>query len=153
MDKLFAVIDTNVLVSALISTRLDTPPLTVMAHVYSGTITPVYNEEIIQEYKNVLSREKFHLSPEQIERAISVILDYGLFLDRTQVEGEVFPDPEDIVFYEVRMSKEDAYLITGNIKHFPKKPFVITPAEMVTIIENNLNNGHEDSEVSNNMIG
>ena len=120
MDKLFAVVDTNVLVSALISTRLDTPPMTVLAHVYSGTITPVYNDEIIREYRNVLSREKFHLSPEQIERAISVILDYGLFLDRTHIEGKAFPDPKDVVFYEVRMSKEDAYLVTGNIKHFPK---------------------------------
>ena len=145
MDKLFAVVDTNVLVSALISTRLDTPPMTVLAHVYSGTITPVYNDEIIREYRNVLSREKFHLSPEQIERAISVILDYGLFLDRTHIEGEAFPDPKDVVFYEVRMSKEDAYLVTGNIKHFPKKPFVVTPAEMVTIIENNLNGDHEDA--------
>ena len=145
MDKLFAVVDTNVLVSALISTRLDTPPMTVLAHVYSGTITPVYNDEIIREYRNVLSREKFHLSPEQIERAISVILDYGLFLDRTHIEGKAFPDPKDVVFYEVRMSKEDAYLVTGNIKHFPKKPFVVTPAEMVTIIENNLNGDHEDA--------
>lgn len=145
MDKLFAVVDTNVLVSALISTRLDTPPMTVLAHVYSGTITPVYNDEIIREYRNVLSREKFHLSPEQIERAISVILDYGLFLDRTHIEGEAFPDPKDVVFYEVRMSKEDAYLVTGNIKHFPQKPFVVTPAEMVTIIENNLNGDHEDA--------
>ena len=145
MDKLFAVVDTNVLVSALISTRLDTPPMTVLAHVYSGTITPVYNDEIIREYRNVLSREKFHLSPEQIERAISVILDYGLFLDRTHIEGKAVPDPKDVVFYEVRMSKEDAYLVTGNIKHFPKKPFVVTPAEMVTIIENNLNGDHEDA--------
>ena len=145
MDKLFAVVDTNVLVSALISTRLDTPPMTVLAHVYSGTITPVYNDEIIREYRNVLSREKFHLSPEQIERAISVILDYGLFLDRTHIEGEAFPDPKDVVFYEVRMSKDDAYLVTGNIKHFPQKPFVVTPAEMVTIIENNLNGDHEDA--------
>lgn len=29
------------------------------------------------------------------------------------------------------MSKEDAYLVTGNIKHFPNKPFVVTPREMI----------------------
>ena len=45
-----------------------------------------------------------------------------------------FPDPKDIVFYEVTLSKEDAYLVTGNKKHFPDKPIVVTPAEMVEIL-------------------
>ena len=44
------------------------------------------------------------------------------------------PDPKDIVFYEVALSVEASYLVTGNIKHFPKKPFVVTPAEMLQII-------------------
>ena len=35
---------------------------------------------------------------------------------------------------EFRLSKEDSFLVTGNIKHFPKKPFIVTPAEMLTII-------------------
>jgi len=108
-----------------------------MAHVYPGIITPGYNDEILQEYREVLSRDKFRLSPDRIDDALSVIRDYGLNLERTKVEGEVFPDPKDVVFYEVAMSKEDAYLVTGNIKHFPKKPFVVTPAEMLAIIEKN----------------
>ena len=44
------------------------------------------------------------------------------------------PDPKDVVFYEVALSKEDAYLVTGNIKHFPKVDFVVTPAEMIDIM-------------------
>ena len=47
---------------------------------------------------------------------------------------EHFPDPKDVVFYEVALSKEDAYLVTGNTKHFPLKPIVVTPAEMVEIL-------------------
>jgi hypothetical protein len=46
---------------------------------------------------------------------------------RTEAKDEVFPDSNDIVFYEVKMSKEGAYLVTGNIKNFPKMPFVVTP--------------------------
>jgi putative PIN family toxin of toxin-antitoxin system len=134
-SKLFAVIDTNVLVSALITNKLTTPPLVVLAHVYSGDITPVFNDEIIQEYHDVLSREKFHLDPTDIDKALRVFLDYGLNLNRTKVDDETFSDPKDIVFYEVKMSKEDAYLVTGNIKHFPRKPFVVTPREMVEILE------------------
>lgn len=48
---------------------------------------------------------------------------------------ENFPDPKDIVFYEVALSKEDAFLVTGNKKHFPKKPIVVTPAEMLEILQ------------------
>lgn len=33
------------------------------------------------------------------------------------------------------LSKEDSFLVTGNLKHFPKKPFIVSPAEMVEIIE------------------
>ena len=58
-DKVYAVIDTNVIVSALISKKAESYPFSVMAHVYSGVIIPVFNNEIINEYKDVLSREKF----------------------------------------------------------------------------------------------
>lgn len=133
-DRIFAVIDTNVLVSALLSPNNESPPLTVMANVFAGTITPVYNNEIIDEYRSVLKREKFHFDPVDVEAVINVFLQYGLNLERTEVNGEAFQDPKDIVFYEVKMSKDDAYLITGNTKHFPKQSFVITPREMVDIL-------------------
>ena len=42
---------------------------------------------------------------------------------------------KDLVFYEVALSKEDSFLVTGNIRNFPKKPFIVTPAEMLTIID------------------
>ena len=133
-NNVFAVIDTNVLVSALISSNPETPPLAVLANVYAGTIIPVFNDEILVEYRNVLSREKFHLDQFDIEEALEVFIQYGLNIERTGVKDEVFPDPKDIVFYEVKMSKDEAYLVTGNIKHFPKKPFVVTPREMLDIL-------------------
>lgn len=136
-NSLYAVIDTNVLVSALIATKKESHPLTVLANVFAGTITPLFNDEIISEYRDVLSREKFHLDPADIEDAINAFLRYGLNLERTEVKGEVFPDPKDVVFYEVKMSKEYAYLVTGNMKHFPKNPLVVTPAEMVDILRGN----------------
>ena len=50
-----------------------------------------------------------------------------------------FPILKDTVFYEIVMEKrktEDAYLVTGNIKHFPSEPFIVTPREMMTMIVN-----------------
>ena len=134
-SNVFAVIDTNVIVSALISSNPESYPLSVLAHVYSGTIIPLFNDEIIGEYREVLSRKKFHLDPIDIDEALNVLENYGLNLERTEVKGEAFLDPKDIVFYEVKMSKEDAYLVTGNIKHFPKKPYVVTPREMIEILK------------------
>ena len=50
------------------------------------------------------------------------------------LSDDFFPDPMDIVFYEVALSKKDAYLVTGNIKHFPTKPYIVTPRQMLDII-------------------
>ena len=98
-------------------------------------IVPLYNDEILEEYKSVLSRPKFHLNLSLIETVIKAIITYGLNIDRTPAADIEFPDPKDIVFYEIALSVEDSYLITGNIRHFPVKPFVVTPAEMVRILE------------------
>ena len=80
-------------------------------------------------------RKKFHFDPELIETVLSTIVTDGIYMDRTKSIEEIFPDPKDIVFYEVSLSKEGSYLVTGNIKHFPQKRFVITPAEMVRLLE------------------
>ena len=48
------------------------------------------------------------------------------------------PDEDDRVFYEVYLSKEDSFLVTGNLKHFPKEPQVITASEMMEILDNEL---------------
>ena len=98
-------------------------------------IVPLYNDEILEEYKSVLSRPKFHLNHSLIETVIKAIITDGLNIDRTPAADIEFPDPKDIVFYEIALSVEDSYLITGNIRHFPVKPFVVTPAEMVRILE------------------
>ncbi len=50
--------------------------------------------------------------------------------------GEVLPDKKDLPFYEVVVEKQEdaAYLVTGNIKHFPKKSFIVTPKEFLSIL-------------------
>ena len=133
-SEIFAVIDTNVLVSALLPSQKLSNPTMVLREVFKGRITPVFNEEILDEYKEVLSREKFHIHQARIDTVVNHIKNTGLELERTKSLEGVFPDPKDVVFYEVTLSKDDAYLVTGNIKHFPQKPFVVTPAEMVEIL-------------------
>lgn len=131
--KHYAVFDTNVLVSAMITTNSQSPTVKVMEMVAEGHIIPIFNYEIIAEYDAVLHRGKFNLREHDIANMIEMILECGIPLPRTTAVEE-FIDVDDAVFYEVALSKEGAYLVTGNIKHFPKVPIVVTPAEMLAIV-------------------
>lgn len=79
------------------------------------------------------TRPKFGFPNTIIDETLEAIKRYGINSSRKESD-EQLPDPKDIVFYEVALSVEDSYLVTGNLKHFPKKPFVVTPAEMLQII-------------------
>lgn len=132
--KIYAVIDTNVVVSALLSHYDDTATVVIMRKVITGDIIPIYNESILDEYKEVLNRKKFSFTESMISATLKTSIDYGIISDR--IDSEIsFADPKDLVFYEVALSKEDSFLVTGNIRNFPKKPFIVTPAEMLTIID------------------
>ena len=128
-----AVIDTNVLVSALLTSKSDTATVQVLEAIMNGQIIPLYNEEIISEYEIVLNRPAFNFSEEKVDRYINAIVQKGLLALRIESDFD-FQDADDAVFYEVALSKEDAYVITGNLKHFPKTPIVVTPAEMIAIL-------------------
>lgn len=133
--KIFAVIDTNVIVSALLLSNPESNPLKIVRAIVQERIVPLYNDEILEEYRCVLSRPKFHLDISLIGTVINAIIVDGLSMSRILAADIDFPDPKDIVFYEVTLSRENAYLVTGNIRHFPVKSFVVTPAEMVRILE------------------
>ncbi len=132
---IYAVIDTNVFVSALLSRHPDSATVQVVSAISENGIRPLYNQEIIDEYWNVLHREKFHFPSEAVDSMISTIQKIGLSTDRI-ASNESFSDPKDVVFYEVALSKKNAFLITGNTKHFPKTSIVVTPAEMLDILQN-----------------
>lgn len=128
--KVYAVFDTNILVSALLTKRSDSAVALALEVLLSGDVTPLYNDEIISEYKNVLHRDKFHFPTELVDGVINHVQKSGISSERVHSE-EVFPDPDDVVFYEVALSKEDSFLVTGNTKHFPKTPIVVTPLEFL----------------------
>ena len=130
---IYAVIDTNVLVSALLASHADSATVMVMNAVINGDIIPMYNEEILKEYEEVLSRKKFRFSKSLIKQYLNFFSSVGIASERVR-STEDFPDPKDVVFYEVALSQEDAFLVTGNTKHFPKTPIVVTPAEMLSIL-------------------
>lgn len=132
----YAVIDTNVLLSALLSKNEASATVKVLEAVFEGKIIPLYHQDILVEYDEVLHREKFRLHEEAIRTVLDAVRQYGVEVF-PQSTGAVLIDMDDLVFYEVAMEKrdDDAYLVTGNRKHYPFKDFIITPAEMMAIIE------------------
>ena len=133
--QIYAVVDTNVIVSALITKNPQSPPNLVLREMLDGKIIPLYHADIIEEYREVLSRTKFHLKEETIQKVINSIISNGIEVNPTPT-GEILIDMDDLIFYEVAMEKrdDDAYLVTGNQKHYPVKDFIVTPSEMLSIL-------------------
>lgn len=131
----YAVIDTNVLVSALLSGKDDTATVQVFGKVITGEIIPVYSNAITKEYREVLSRKKFGFSGDLIEYLLSAIEKYGILIDPSP-SGITLLDMKDVPFYEVVLERrnDNAYLVTRNIRHFPKEPFIVTPRELLDIL-------------------
>lgn len=135
--KYYAVIDTNVVVSAML--KWNSIPGNIMELVFDGPIIPVYNSEILKEYREVLLRPKFHLTKDIVDSVIKNLKTRGLNIEAEKIDI-ILPDPKDRVFYEVVLEErkfEEAYLVTGNIKHFPIETFIVTPRKMLDIIFSN----------------
>jgi putative PIN family toxin of toxin-antitoxin system len=134
----YAVIDTNVLVSSLLSSHNDTATVLVIRKLFSGEVIPVYSDEIMNEYSDVLRRTKFHFTEAIVNNLLQTIEKYGERIVPTPT-GEIISDMKDLPFYEVVVEKQsdDAYLVTGNIKHFPSKPFIVTAKEFLDILDKN----------------
>ncbi|EOS25591.1 hypothetical protein C806_01718 [Lachnospiraceae bacterium 3-1] len=64
----YALIDTNVLLSALPSKNKDSATVKVLDAVFEGKIIPLYHQDILAEYDEVFHREKFHLHEKTLWR-------------------------------------------------------------------------------------
>lgn len=123
------VIDTNILVSSLWSR--DGGPAKVVSMILTEEIVPCYDYRIMAEYKEVLQRPKFNFSKFHINSLIGWIENYGSSIVAKPLD-DVFVDEADKKFYEVAKSC-GAVLVTGNLKHFPDDPQVMSVAEFLEL--------------------
>lgn len=130
-----AVIDTNVLVSALLTHNPQSPTVSVVRAIADGTIVPVYSGYLISEYEEVLGRSGFALPADIRDRLIGSIADRGI---RFEPEDEPvdMPDEDDRPIFLIAMQTRDldTYLVTGNGRHFPPVDYVVTPRQMVDML-------------------
>ena len=131
---IYAVIDTNVLVSALITHNPEAATAKVVRLLLERDFIPMYNEDIIAEYEDVLHRAKFPILPETANALITHIMENGVEASKINFEAPM-PDEDDRVFLEVAMSKEDSFLVTGNLKHYPASTRVMTPSQFLEVYQ------------------
>ena len=130
---IYAIIDTNVLVSALITHNPLSATSKVVRLLLDGCFTPLYDSNVIEEYKEVLNRTKFKLVPGIADALISHIIEHGIEASRGHFD-EPMQDEDDRVFYEIALGTDGSFLVTGNQKHYPKTPIVVSPAEFIDIV-------------------
>ena len=96
--KLYVAVDTNVLVSALLSKKSDTATVLVIRSMLNGEFIPLYSEDILEEYDDVLHRtKKYRFSEENIRAVLNSIRQNGLQVYPTPT-GKILPDEDDIIF-------------------------------------------------------
>ncbi len=125
-----AAIDTNILVSALLSPSGS--PAKVIDHVLNGNVIMCYDSRIIAEYQEVLLRPKFGFEKKTVKQLIDFIVHSGISVVPIPIL-DAFEDEDDKMFYEVAKTTK-AYLVTGNVKHFPSNPMVITPQKFLSVV-------------------
>ncbi|MGO8759482.1 MAG: putative toxin-antitoxin system toxin component, PIN family [Terracidiphilus sp.] len=130
-----AVLDTNVIVSALIS-PFGNEALVLLA-VEKRRLTPCFSPSILAEYTGVLSRPKFDFAQREIDGLIELLRRAGLLFEPPPSVG-ASPDPKDEPFIACAQAAGAAFLVTGNKRHFPAQFYgqarVVSAREMIEFL-------------------
>lgn len=120
--RVFAVIDTNVIVSICKNHDEDSPVYKIGKLIETGNIIPLFDERILSEYYAVLNYSRLSFLPEMVEHQMNLILSHGIYVKDVKELDVLFIDKTHIPFYEVTLSTSelDSELVTGNTKHYPE---------------------------------
>lgn len=119
---MFIVLDTNVLVSALINPN--GKPTSILRRFVMGEFQLFLDERILFEYQEVLNRPKFKFDPARVAFTLSYIRSLARFVVAPKIDMS-FVDQKDKMFFEVAKFT-GATLVTGNVKHYPDDPLIKT---------------------------
>lgn len=134
--KYYLVLDTNVLVSALISKSRESATVRLLNRlIIDDSLVLLLDDEILREYKEVISRPKFSIPVIVANTILDNLKSVSKIVEPALFEGEL-PDPKDVMFVEVSLSVPDSKIVSGNLKHFPGIKNVMSPADFLKLIEN-----------------
>ena len=126
------VIDTNVLVYALLSSNEDSATVRILAMVFAGLVIPVLTDDIFREYGEVLRRRKFKFPEESVSELLEEIKKRSILANPAVSDLEL-PDDKDRPFLDAMLSEDDSILVTGNLKHFPQHEQIMTARSFIAM--------------------
>jgi uncharacterized protein len=118
-----AVIDTNVVVSGLLSPAGN--EALILLAIHQGLVRPCLSEEILAEYAGVLARPKFAFPADEIAALLAMFHRQGEHIV-PKASGTVSVDPGDTKFLQCAETAQADYLVTGNKRHFPEASYGMT---------------------------
>ncbi|MCL1911238.1 MAG: putative toxin-antitoxin system toxin component, PIN family [Leptospirales bacterium] len=123
------VLDTNIIISAFISPY--GKPSYIMKMILGGKAKLCYNSIILNEYERVALRPKFSekIDSNNILRFFDIIRSIGISFNPHHSNIKM-PDESDRIFYDTAKESK-SILITGNLKHFPKEAFIMSPSDFL----------------------
>lgn len=127
------VLDTNVLVSSLLSRK--SSPAKILDLILENQILVAYDDRILGEYEEVLSRTELHIPPPRMLAVIDHIELNGKYIEPETLPTDGCTDPDDIMFAEVFITSSADALVTGNLRHYKplleQEVLVLTPAQFL----------------------
>jgi putative PIN family toxin of toxin-antitoxin system len=125
------VLDTNVLVSALLSPH--GPPAQILGLTLAGELTAAYDPRVLSEYREALRRPEFGFAGWRLREVLDGLERDGLPVVARPLR-ERLPDSADEPFLEVAAAA-GAVVVTGNMRHFPSNRrggvLVLSPRELL----------------------
>ena len=104
-------------------------------------MVPVLSLAILAEYEEVLHRRELSLSLNDVDAILAYLRlpgEHVVHVDPTNVE-HVCADPDDDVFLAAGVAGRAAFVVTGNVGHFPRSPWrgiqIIGPRRFVELID------------------
>ena len=125
---LLIVLDTNVLVSGMLNVKGS--PGKVLDLVLTNQIQIAYDNRILGEYEEVLTRPELRLDQNKVVGVVDHIELSGIIIERNDLPKDGYTDLDDIMFAEVFITSNADALVTGNLRHY--KPLLEQNAEVLS---------------------
>jgi putative PIN family toxin of toxin-antitoxin system len=128
------VFDTNVLYSAIL--KPGSVPAQAFDLVTAGLVIPCVSDDVLAEYRLVLYRSELRLHSDRRRELLGHLSALSLHVAPTE-KLTVSEDESDNRFLECAEASEAAYLVTGNLRHFPKTHHatrIVTARQLLTIV-------------------
>ncbi|MCJ7432105.1 MAG: putative toxin-antitoxin system toxin component, PIN family, partial [Anaerolineales bacterium] len=130
---LLIVLDTNVLVSGMLNVKGS--PGKVLDLILGNQIQVVYDNRILGEYEEVLTRPELRLDQNKVIGVVDHIELSGIIIEPNDLPKDGYTDLDDIMFAEVFITSNADALVTSNLRHYKplleQNAVVLSPAQFL----------------------